>query len=336
VDIHGLYSDSPAVRADVARALDAAARSAGFLYVTGHGIPVESTTRLVAQAAAFFALGDEAKRRYYIGKSPNHRGYVPPGEEVFYGQSKDTKEAFDLSLDLPEDDPDFLAGNRLLGPNVWPRELPEFKAVVSAYHARALALGRSLLRGFALALGLPESHFDGQVRKPPSQLRLIHYPGGAREAGAMGIGSHTDYECFTILHTTGPGLEVMNAAGEWIDAPPIPGAFVVNIGDLLEVFTNGHWVSTAHRVRPVQDERYSFPLFFCLDYHTVVEPLPAFVPPHEKPRYGRLVAGEHLLAQTAQSFAYMKALVAAGAVRLPEAALELSSFGRDRVVPEAR
>jgi len=337
VDIGGLDSDSPAVRAGVARALDDAAQSAGFLYVTGHGVPEDSTTALVAQAAAFFAMSDDAKQRYHIGKSSNHRGYVHPGEEVFYGQSKDTKEAFDLALDLPANDPDFVAGNRLLGPNVWPHELPEFKPVVSSYHSRALALGRRLLRGFALALGLPEAHFDALVQKPPSQLRLLHYPGGgARDAGAMGIGSHTDYECFTILHTTGPGLEVMNAEGEWIDAPPLPSAFVVNIGDLLEVLTNGRWVSTTHRVRPVQSERYSFPLFFCLDYHTVVEPLAAFVPPSEAPRYGRLVAGEHLLAQTAQSFGYLKALVAAGALRLPEASLGLSSFGRDRATAEGR
>jgi isopenicillin N synthase-like dioxygenase len=157
----------------------------------------------------------------------------------------------------------------------------------------------------------------------------VHYPPSS-SAGAMGISSHTDYEVFTILHTTRPGLEVVNAEGRWIDAPPIPGAFVVNIGDMMEVLTNGRWVSTAHRVRRVTEERFSFPLFFSLDYHTVVEPIPSLLAEGEAPRYERLVAGEHLLAQTAQSFTYLKRLLEAGELRLAEGARGLASFGRDR------
>lgn len=108
----------------------------------------------------------------------------------------------------------------MLGPNVWPGELPDFRDVVTGHHAALLALGRRILGGLALALGLGERHFEPLVTKPPSQLRLIHYPARrADDPAAMGIGSHTDYECFTILHTTRPGLEVMNADGEWIDAP---------------------------------------------------------------------------------------------------------------------
>ncbi len=177
---------------------------------------------------------------------------MPPGEEVFYAGSKDTKEAFDLSLDLPDSDPDYLAGNRLLGPNRWPLEVTNFRARVDAYYAAVTALGRRLLRGFLLALELPENHFDHALHKPPSQLRLIHYPYQASADDAPGIGAHTDYECFTILHATRPGLEVLNAKGVWVDAPPVSGAFVINIGDLLEVLSNGRWVSTAHRVRKVR------------------------------------------------------------------------------------
>jgi isopenicillin N synthase-like dioxygenase len=305
----------------VARELDRAARSAGFLYVTGHGVPHALVRELQEQAALFFALPDEAKRGYYIGLSPNHRGYVPPGEEVFYGQSKDSKEGFDLSRDLPND-PDFLAGNRLLGPNVWPRELPQFRDVVSRYYEAVFAFGQRLMGSFALALGLSEQHFAPMLTKPPSQLRLLHYPPAE---DAPGIGSHTDYECFTILHTTAPGLEVMNAEGRWVDAPPIPGAFVVNLGDMMEILTGGQWVSTAHRVRKVREERYSFPLFFSLDYATVIEPLPGF-----EGDYPRLIAGEHLLAQTAQTFRYFEPLIASGRFQMPSSARGLSSFGRDR------
>ena len=90
---------------------------------------------------------------------------------------------------------------------------------------------------------------------------------------AMGIGSHTDYECLTLLYSTAPGLEVLNSAGVWVDAPPLPGALVVNIGDMMEIWTNGEFVATSHRVRPVKQERFSFPLFFAVDYDTEVKPL---------------------------------------------------------------
>ncbi|HEX5658584.1 MAG TPA: 2-oxoglutarate and iron-dependent oxygenase domain-containing protein [Polyangiales bacterium] len=324
--IRGQFESIPLVDvSDLGRAagaLDHAARHVGFLYVTGHGVEPALVAALHEQAALFFALPEQVKRAYYIGLSPNHRGYVPPGEEVFYEQSKDSKEAFDLSRDLP-DDPDFLAGNRLLGPNVWPRELPHFRDVVSRYYDAVFTFGTRLIAGFALALGLPADHFAPMLQKPPSQLRLLHYPPGE---DAPGIGSHTDYECFTILHTTAPGLEVMNAEGRWVDAPPMPDAFVVNLGDMMEILTAGRWVSTAHRVRNVREERYSFPLFFSLDYATVVEPLPGF----EDRAYPRVIAGEHLLAQTAQTFRYFEPLIASGRFTMPLAAKGLSSFGRDR------
>jgi isopenicillin N synthase-like dioxygenase len=334
IDVSALGGSDESAKRLVALELDRAARTSGFLYIRGHGLPVELVRGVESAAASFFALDDAIKRRYVIGSFKNHRGYVPPGEEVFYGQteSKDTKEAFDLCFELPETDPDYVAGNRLLGPNVWPSELPDFRSTVSAYYRAVFELGRRLLGGFALALGLPPEHFEPVLSKPPSQLRLVHYPASLEFAGegAMGISSHTDYEVFTILHTTRPGLEVVNAAGRWIDAPPIPGAFVVNLGDMMEVLTNGRWVSTAHRVRRVTEERYSFPLFFSLDYHAVVEPIPSLLADGEAPRYERLIAGEHLLAQTAQSFRYFKRLIESGEFRLPSDARGLSSFGRDR------
>jgi isopenicillin N synthase-like dioxygenase len=307
-------------------ALRRAASEVGFLYVTGHGLPASSVEALEGVARDFFALPSAAKLEYYIGRSKNHRGYVPPGEEVFYSQTKDTKEAFDLSRDLP--DADYGAASRLLGPNVWPRELPQFRSVVNAYYDQVFALGRALLRGFALALDLPAAYFDGYLHAPPSQLRLIHYQPAEPGTDSMGIGAHTDYECLTILHATAPGLQVINGAGQWVDAPPIPGAFVVNIGDLLEVWSNGVFVSTSHRVLPVRAARYSFPLFFTVDYETRVEPLAHLS--KQGTRYSPLVSGEHLLAQTMQSFRYLIELRERGIIALPDGSRELSSFGRER------
>jgi len=330
IDVSGLESSDLSTRRATALELDRAARSSGFFYAAQHGFAPSLTDGLEAAAAEFFALADALKQRYYIGSSTNHRGYVPPGEEVFYAGSKDTKEAFDLSLDLPDSDPDYRAGNRFLGPNRWPTEVPLFRQRVYDYYEAVTALGRRLLRGFLLALELPEDHFDRVLRKPPSQLRLIHYPFSPHALDAPGIGAHTDYECFTILHATSPGLEVLNARNHWVDAPPLPGAFVINIGDLLEVLSNGRWVSTAHRVRKVSEERYSAPLFFNLDYDAEIAPAAHLVLRDGEARYPSVRAGEHLLAQTAQSFGYMKEQILRGEMQLPRGALGLASFAKER------
>lgn len=327
VDMTGLYSTDPASRLEVARAIEQAARNVGFFTVTGHGVPQALFDDLLACAKAFFVQPLERKMGCYIGRSMNHRGYVPEGEEVFSGASKDRKEAFDLALDLAADDPRCGPERPLLGPNQWP-DLPGFRDVVERYYAATFAVGRLLLEGFALAMGETADRFEADLTCPPSQLRLIHYPYDETARDVVGIGAHTDYEVFTLLHATSPGLEVLNGAGEWIDAPPVPGAFVVNVGDMLEILTNGAFVATSHRVRKVADERYSFPLFFSLDYQTRIEPLARFVDAEHPPRPG-LVAGEHLYAQTLQTFAYLKQRLARGEIALPKSAQALSSFGQE-------
>jgi isopenicillin N synthase-like dioxygenase len=324
VDVSGLYSDSLAERAGAARELGKASRDAGFFYLSGHRVSPALIEQLLAQAAAFFALPSEQKLEHYIGKSHNHRGYVPPGEEVFYGGAKDQKESFDLCFELPGD----TRTHPFAGPNVWPA-LPGFRDAVGAYYAAVFELGQRLLRGFALALELPEQFFDRFVTAPPSQLRLLHYPPNPSADVTVGIGAHTDYECFTILLPTAAGLEVMNGAGEWIDAPPRAGSFVVNLGDLLETWTNGELTATSHRVRKVAEERFSFPLFFSCDYDVKVAPLPRFVAADRPARYPAVKAGEHLYAQTVQSFSYLKQRLARGELRLPESAQPLSSFGQE-------
>ena len=327
IDISGLRSADPGGRQRVVDLLGAASRDVGFCYLRGTGVAPELFAELLTVTRRFFALPLESKLRHYIGNSTCHRGYVPEGEEVFSGGTVDRKEAFDTGLDLPADDPDHLAGNPLLGPNQWP-ELPGFAAAVTAYYTAVLDLGRLLLPAFACALGEPPEAFERYVTKPPSQLRLIHYPFDPDARDAQGIGAHTDYECFTLLRPTAPGLEVLNGAGEWIDVPPRPDAFVLNVGDMLETWTNGEFVATTHRVRKVREERYSFPLFFCVDYDTAVAPLPQFVRP-DRPAWPTVRAGEHLFAQTAQSFGYLKRRIAAGELALPAGALALSSFGQE-------
>lgn len=309
-----------------AASLTEAAAGIGFVYVTGHGIAPSTVDGLLRQARRYFAQPLATKMQDYIGLSRCHRGYVPQGEEVFSGGKADAKEAFDLALDLPPDAPEVRAGTPLLGPNRWP-ELDGFREQVTCYYDAAFRLGMRLFRGLAVGLDLEPDHFSRHVSKPPSQLRLIHYPAAPEASTEPGISAHTDYEMLTVLFGTTPGLEVLNGRGEWVDAPPLPGALVVNIGDMLEAWTNGTLVATAHRVRPVREERYSFPLFCSVDYATVVAPDPVFVTPARPAAYPPLVAGEHLLAQTAQTFRYLRERLASGEIALPEGSRALSSFG---------
>jgi isopenicillin N synthase-like dioxygenase len=318
------------VRRQTAVALGQAARDAGFLYITGHGVPQYLMDALIARTRAYFAQPAAAKMRDYIGNSGNHSGYVPEGEEQFYGAKPDLKESYDVGFDLGSFDEatQTQARRPMLGVNRW-SEFPGFREDVKAYYDAVFALNLVLFRGFALALGLAEDSFTRTVNMPPSQLRLVHYPFNSdAPANRPGIGAHTDYECFTILLPTADGLEVMNGAGEWIDAPVVPGAFVINIGDMMEVLSNGHYVATMHRVRKVTQERYSFPLFCACDYDTVIAPVPELVPPGTASKYAPVVCGEHLYAQTLQTFAYFKKQLAEGTLSLPDGAHALSSFGR--------
>ncbi len=153
----------------------------------------------------------------------------PVGEEGVESGTPDLKEAFDTALDLPADDPDYLAGNPMLGPNTWP-DLPGCADVVTAYYHAVLDVGHRLLWAFAVArvAGENPNPCSQHATKTPSPLRLVHYPYNPHAEDGHGIGAHTDYECFTLLRPTAPGLEMLNGAGEWIDVRPVPGTFVVN------------------------------------------------------------------------------------------------------------
>ncbi|WP_051215045.1 isopenicillin N synthase family dioxygenase [Granulicoccus phenolivorans] len=287
----------------VIEALTAAGAEVGFLQVTGHGIDPAVFEAMHAASQRFFAQPEAEKRRVWIGNSTNHRGWVPPGEEFFAGQAPDLKEAYDLSIELPADHP-AVGPARMLGPNQWP-DLPGFREPVEAWYAATFALGREILGAWSLGLGLAPDRLTRHVNLPPAQLRLLHYPPDPSRQDRPGIGAHTDYEVLTLLRPTAPGLEVLNEQGEWIAVPFDPDAMVINIGDLMEVWTGGRFTATTHRVRRVTQDRYAYPLFFTVDHHTMVSPLPE-LEDSAATRYPAVPSGEHLWAQTVRTFRYLQ------------------------------
>lgn len=220
----------------------------------------------------------------------------------------DLQERYEISLELPADDPDYLAGHIMYGPNIWPANPPGFRDALYGYHAAALGLGRVLFRGFARALGLPGDWFADKTDKPMAQLRAIHYPPSDDPArpDRPGIGPHTDYECFTILAQDAPGLQVRNIAGKWVEAPPIPGALVINIGDMMTVWSNGEFVSTLHRViNRTGGHRLSLAFFFGTNYDTIVAPLETCTGPGNPPRHEPVHAGEWQVRNIAAAYTYL-------------------------------
>ncbi|MDH3691588.1 MAG: isopenicillin N synthase family oxygenase [Gammaproteobacteria bacterium] len=301
IDLAPLVSKRKSEVAQMARELDSACADTGFFYVANHGVSATVITESYTQSQKFFAQPESVKREVDFRRSSVIvRGYVPLREtHADIAAKPDLHEAFEVGLELPPDDPDYLAGVRAYGPNQWPEGLPGFRTAVYAYYEEMRVLGERLFQAFALALGLSPDFFADKIDKPTGYLRMLHYPAhdNLSDESSWGIGPHTDYECFTILsQDDAGGLQVQNSAGAWIEAPPIAGTFIVNLGDIMARWTNDRYQSTPHRViNRSGHDRYSMAHFFGANYHTIVECLPGCHDPDNPPRYPPVVAGEWAL-----------------------------------------
>jgi len=217
-------------------------------------------------------------------KSPFNRGWEPAEHTSIAGDAE-TKEGFNWGyeegLDLDGGDGKYveLDGQKPESTaNLWPNEedLPGFYAGIREYYGRVLRLARHLFRIFALSLELPEDFFDPMTTHPGGIARLMYYP-GLKEQGKVedniGLGAHSDYECFTILlPSSTPGLQILSPDGDWHSAPRVEGGLIVNIGDFLMRWTNDMYKSTVHRVvNRMAESRYSVPFFFSINYDQTVE-----------------------------------------------------------------
>ena len=263
-------------REPVAAQIGAACRAHGFFYVTGHGVDPALVQRLENLSRRFFALDEPTKMRWRMALGGRAwRGYFPLGGELTSGRP-DWKEGLYLGTELPADHPLVRAGTPVHGPNLFP-ELEGFRATVLAYIDAVTRLGHRLMEGIALSLGLPAGYFAERYTADPLILfRIFNYPTQPVPDGMdvqWGVGEHTDYGLLTILHQDQVGGLAVHTPGGWIDAPPVAGSFVCNIGDMLDRMTGGLYKSTPHRVKRNTSghDRLSFPLFFDPNFEARVQ-----------------------------------------------------------------
>ncbi|WP_275412856.1 isopenicillin N synthase family dioxygenase [Planotetraspora phitsanulokensis] len=263
---------SPEERAEVARQIEAACRDSGFFYISGHGVPPELVAALDGAARRFFALPLERKMEISMNRGGRAwRGFFPVGGELTSGRP-DLKEGVYFGAEALDD-----RQRPLYGRNLFPAEVPELRDAVLRYLDMLTDVGQAVMRGIALSLGLDEDYFSsGYTAAPTVLFRIFHYPPSPRGSDDWGVGEHTDYGLLTLLLQDGNGgLQVHTSRG-WVEAPPVPGTFVCNIGDMLDRLTGGHYRSTPHRVRNVSGrDRLSFPFFFDPGWDCEVPPLPS-------------------------------------------------------------
>ena len=295
-------------RLDIAKQIGKACREIGFFYISNHGIGESTIENVYEQARIYFDQSIEEKMKLFIGSCPyeNNRGYTPIHEEKL-SLKGDLKEGFDLALELPADDHDRIVNHaQLYRPNVWPENLADFRRIIyDEFYLKMLDLSKEIFESFALALDLDENYFKGMLNKPMVTMRLLSYPPQpiVEDEDELGCGAHTDYECFTLLSQSNQqGLQILNKNQVWIDAKPIPNTFVVNIGDLMQRWTNDLFQSTIHRVINVSgQQRYSIPVFFGPNYFTRIETI---LKSNQQSKYEPILAGDYLISRFDQTYQY--------------------------------
>jgi isopenicillin N synthase-like dioxygenase len=276
IDMAPLFASNTAQRAEVARAIGEACRDSGFFYVTGHGIHPKLFTDLDKTSRSFFSLSQPEKNEIAMMRGGRAwRGYFPVGGELTSGKP-DQKEGLYFGAELGPDDPRVKRGLPLHGQNLFPARPRELQRLVLDYMSAATTTAHAVMEGIALSLGLEADYFYRQYTSDPTVLfRIFHYPSVAASSPDWGVGEHTDYGLLTLLAQDVHGGLQVKTSGGWIEAPPIPGTLVCNIGDMLDRLTGGLYRSTPHRAKNVSGHgRLSFPFFFDPGFDAEVHPLP--------------------------------------------------------------
>lgn len=295
IDLAGSVSESLERRKAVAGQIRAACRDTGFFYVQNHGVPERVIEATIEVGGKFFALPSSEKMPL-IGTGGY--GYDPPQLQVLdEAAPPDLKEGFMVGT----------GENEIARTVKWPEAMPELRSQLEEYDQHIRALGLRLMQCIALSLDLPEDYFDDGYDKPSCSIRLLHYaprPGNALP-NQIGAGAHTDWGAITLLYQDDVGgLEIKSASGEWIKATPVPGTFVINLGDMIRRWTNDTYRSTMHRVVSADTDkhRYSIATFFNPrdDYRVVC--VPTCLAEDETPIYPPCTVGEHIMDMVRKTY----------------------------------
>lgn len=281
--------------------LGAAYNNIGFVAIKNHYLTDDLSAKLYAVIKKFFALPNEVKQKYEIPGLAGQRGYIGKGKEHAKGRNTgDLKEFYHIGQEVEDDDPI----KKEYPANVWPDEIPEFKAIGLEVYRRLEKTGVYMLRAIALYLGLPENYFDAKVRHGNSILRPIHYfpieNPEAVPADAVRAAEHGDINLITLLMgASADGLQVLRRDGKWIPITALPEQLVVNVGDMLERHTNKKLKSTIHRVvNPPREKmntpRYSIPFFMHPRSEMSLAALPGCVDEEHPKLWPDITAGEFL------------------------------------------
>lgn len=280
----------------------------GFFYLKNHGIPASLLNEVLTQANLFFHLPQHEKNNIDITHSPHFRGYGKLNAETTGGIA-DYKETYDLGLERQARSSQDKPYLNLHGPNQWPSSLqPVFSGIIQSYMNQMLQLGQHTMHAVASGLGISNpdfsNSFDITAADTYAMLRLLHYPPASHNTNQFGVGAHVDAGCLVfLLQDEIGGLQVQNRSGEWLDVPPLENHFIVNIGEMLQVWTNQYFTATPHRVlNNTHHDRISAPFFFEPNLSAVISPMPIFNQPVIDNDIN-VIYGEHMLKVFQRSFA---------------------------------
>ncbi|TFY79179.1 hypothetical protein EWM64_g4831 [Hericium alpestre] len=326
IDLQGLSNSDPAVQRALAAEVRHACINVGFFYVKNHGISETTLSHALDSMKTYFSLPTETKTEAwhlltrhmckawlisllsttarYQEDAQLQRLQRGPHQQQRPLNRGDMHEGFEfgweeLNASKAANDPKRVNDGAMAGANVWPAAAPGFREAMLSYYHGAVALGKAMFPLFAMALDLSPDYFDDKTKTSAAIMRALHYPPqtGPADDRVIGIGAHSDYECFTILWQE-PGiqaLQVLNANNQWIDAPPIPGTLVINLGDQFAHWTNDVFKSTVHRaINRSGVERYSIPLFFGTDYDVPLEAIPSCISADRPAHYEVVTAGDYV------------------------------------------
>lgn len=294
-------------RGRLAKTLDTICCETGFLAVGNHGVSQNSIDGIWDHAQRFFALPATEKTKVKAPYAGYPYGYLGPGSEALAASRgektpPDLKESFNGGpLEIPKGQTDQDALDFCYAPTIWPLHPPGFQAAWQGYYREMEHLAARIMQAFAMALGLDQSHFDSFITQPVSALRALNYPAQdiAPEVGQLRAGAHSDYGSLTILlpQPGSKGLEILSPENHWIAVPPIDGAFVINIGDLMARWTNDRWKSTLHRVvnDGVTTARQSLAFFHQPNWSAEIKCLETCLKKGVEPKYSPVLSGPYLM-----------------------------------------